>query len=254
MTDTLHDQPDLNAATAIDGAARGDVRRRLAAALRMFHELDFDEGAAGHLSVRDPLDRELFWINPDGAPFELITAADLVLSDRAGNVVDGGAGTPSPSAWRLHAAIYAACPDVHSAMHAHPVATKAWSAVGRLLDPINQEACIFYSCHQVFEEYDGPFSGGDEAAKVAATIGSDNIAVVLGNHGLLTVGRTVGSAAYRFMIFDRSVRVQILAEQAGTPRRIRDDVASVLAVSEHHCTASFEPILRSLLARHPDIG
>ena len=104
-----------------------------------------------------------------------------------------------------------------------------------------------------FEEYDGPFSGGDEAGKVAAAVGGTNIAVILGNHGLLTVGATVGSAAYRFMIFDRSVRVQILAEQAGTPRHIRDDVASALAGSEEHCTASFEPILRALLARYPDI-
>ncbi|WP_162941485.1 class II aldolase/adducin family protein [Desertimonas flava] len=255
MTSTLHDQPDLSASTAFGASAeRDDARRRLAAALRMFHELDFDEGAAGHLSVRDPLDPELFWINPDGVPFELITAADLVLSDRVGNAVGGGDGAPSPSAWRLHAAVYGACPDVNSAMHAHPVATKAWAAVGRLLDPINQEACIFYGCHSVFEDYDGPFSGGDEAGKVAAAVGGTNIAVVLANHGLLTVGRTVGSAAYRFMIFDRSVRVQILAEQAGTPRRVRHEVASALAGSEDHCTSSFEPIYRSLLARSPDIG
>lgn len=254
MTNTLHDQPSLSVQNPIgDNAERADVRSRLAAALRMFHELDFDEGAAGHLSVRDPVDPELFWINPDGVPFELLTAGDLVLSDRGGNVIDGGDGAPSPSAWRLHAAVYAACPDVNSAMHAHPVATKAWAAVGRLLDPINQEVCIFYGCHTVFEEYDGPFSGGDEAGKVAAAIGPGNIAVVLANHGLLTVGHTVGSAAYRFMIFDRSVRVQILAEQAGTPKLISDEVASVLAVSEDHCTTSFEPIYRSLRARHPGI-
>lgn len=259
MTSTLNNEAGPTQTSSTGPATevihdRDGVRSRLAAALRMFHELDFDEGAAGHLSARDPLDPELFWINPDGVPFELITAADLVLSDSGGNVVGGGAAAPSPSAWRLHAAVYAACADVDSAMHAHPVATKAWSAVGRLLEPINQEACIFYGCHTVFEEYDGPFSGGDEAAKVAAAIGGDNIAVVLANHGLLTVGRSVGAAAYRFMIFDRSVRVQVLADQAGTPRHISHEVASALAGSEDHCTASFEPIYRSLRTRNPDLG
>jgi ribulose-5-phosphate 4-epimerase/fuculose-1-phosphate aldolase len=149
--------------------------------------------------------------------------------------------------------VYAARPDVQSAMHAHPVHTKAWSALRRLLDPINQEACIFYGCHTVFDDYGGPFSDEREAPKVAAAL-HGNIAVVLRNHGLLTVGASVGSAAYRFMIFDRSVRVQIVAESAGAPVHIAPEVASLLAVEEGHCHRSFEPILTSLRTRHPDLA
>jgi ribulose-5-phosphate 4-epimerase/fuculose-1-phosphate aldolase len=243
-------------ATTIDAdreTQRAAVKLHLAAALRWFAELDFDEGAAGHLSARDPIRPDLFWINPEGHPFELMTASGLVLVDASGTV-HAGPGAPSRSALALHRAVYAARPDVHSAMHAHPVHTKAWSALRRLLDPINQEACIFYGCHAIFDEYGGPFSDEREAPKVAATLDGGNIAVVLRNHGLLTVGVSVGSAAYRFMIFDRSVRAQLIAEAAGTPVQIAPEVASLLAVEEGHCHRSFEPILTSLSTRHPDLA
>lgn len=232
---------------------RADVKVRLAAALRLFAELDFDEGAAGHLSVRDPLEPELFWVNADGVPFDLMRASDLVLVGHDGTV-HAGAGAPSRAALMLHRSVYAARPDVQSAMHAHPVHTKAWSTLARRLDPLTQEACIFYGCHEVFDAYDGPFSGEQEAVRVGALLGERNIAVVLRNHGLLTVGTSVGSAAYRFMIFDRCARVQLLAEAAGTPVPIAHEVAAGLSIEERHCEHGFEPLLTSLLARHPELA
>jgi len=234
-------------------ARRGDVKARLAAALRLFAALDFDEGAAGHLSVRDPITPHLFWLNPHGVPFDLMTASDLVLVD-ANGTVHSGRGAPSRAAVTLHRAVYAARADVESAMHAHPVHTKAWSALARKLDPINQEACIFYGCHEVYDDYSGPFSDEHEAPKVAGLLGERNIAVVLRNHGLLTVGGSVGAAAYRFMIFDRSARVQMIAEAAGTPTMISPAVAAGLAVEERHCHEGFEPLLASLLARQPELA
>ena len=230
-----------------------EPRVQLAAACRLFAELDFDEGAAGHLSARDPDRPDRFWVNPSGVPFEQMRASDLVLVDGDG-VVHAGEGTPSAAALSLHRAVYASSPGVRSAMHAHPVHTKAWSTLGRRLDALTQEACIFHGCHEVFDAYDGPFSADAESQRVAAVLGERNIAIVLRNHGLLTVGESVGSAAYRFMIFDRSVRVQMLAEAAGTPTPIDDRVAARLAVEERHCELSFEPLLRSLLARHPGLA
>lgn len=238
--------------TSASADARHTVRAHLAAALRMFAELDFDEGAAGHLSVRDPYDADLFWINPDGLPFELATASSVVLVNAAGDVIEGSHG-PNRAGQHLHAAVYAARPDVVSAMHAHPVATKAWSSLRRLLDPINQEVCIFYGCHSLFDEYMGPFSDESESAKIADALGADNIAVILRNHGLLTVGASVGSAAYRFKMFDRSVRVQMAAEALGRPAQIDHAVASALAVSEGHCEHGFLPIYTSIRTRHPEV-
>ena len=77
--------------------------------------------------------------------------------------------------------------------------------------------------------------------------------MILRNHGLLTVGRSVGSAAYRFMIFDRSCRTQLLAESVGTPAQIDPAVAAALAVSEGHCHQGFVPLYTSLRTRHPEL-
>lgn len=139
-----------------------DVRRRLAVTLRLFAERDFDEGAAGHLTARDPLEPGIFFMNPYGLPFDEIRASDLATvrvedgTQLSGEPVDRGGVN-------LHASVYRARPDVGAVMHAHPVATKAWSSLGRLLDPISQEACIFYGCHALFDEYNGTFAGQDEA-------------------------------------------------------------------------------------------
>ncbi len=232
--------------------ARENVKVRLAAALRMFAEMDFDEGAAGHLSVRDPLEPEHFWINAVGRPFELATASSLVLVDHSGTVLHGD-GKPSRAGFELHSAIYAARPDVTSAMHAHPVHAKAWATLGRLLDPITQEACIFHGRHAIFDEFNAPFSSPDESRKVAALLGPEHVALILRNHGLLTVGTSVGAAAYRFYIFDRSCRVQLLAEQRGTPIRIDERVATALATEDEHSHLSFEPMFESICTRFPDV-
>jgi ribulose-5-phosphate 4-epimerase/fuculose-1-phosphate aldolase len=233
-------------------AARRDVQARLAAAMRWFAALDFDEGAAGHLSARDPIERECFWINAVGRPFDIATPGSLVLVDRDGTV-HAGEGSPSRAGLELHSAIYAARDDVGSAMHAHPVHAKAWSTLGRLLDPITQEACIFHGRHGLFDEYNAPFSDHSEAERVVAALGPTHIAMILRNHGLLTLGPSVGSAAYRFMIFDRSCRVQLLAERVGEPIHIDDGVASWLSTDERHSHDSFEPIFESMRTRFPEI-
>jgi ribulose-5-phosphate 4-epimerase/fuculose-1-phosphate aldolase len=232
--------------------ARRDVQARLAAAMRWFAVLDFDEGAAGHLSARDPIEPDHFWINAVGRPFDIATPASLVLVDQGGTVCVGR-GAPSRAGFELHSAIYAARADVGSAMHAHPIHAKAWSTLGRLLDPITQEACIFHGRHGLFDEYNAPFSDHSEAGRVVTALGPTNIAMILRNHGLLTVGPSIGAAAYRFMIFDRSCRVQLLAERAGEPVRIDETVAAWLATDERHSHDSFEPIFESMCSKFPAI-
>lgn len=227
------------------------VRAHLAVALRMFAELDFDEGAAGHLTARDPDDRALIWMNPVGEPFDGICSSDLASVDldglqRSGSPVDRGGVN-------LHLAVYRARPDVMSVMHAHPVHTKAWSSLARPLDPISQEACIFYGRHAVFDEYNGTFAGPGEGERVAALLGADHVAIILRNHAAVTVGQSVAAAAYRFMIFDRSCHVQLLAEAAGTPVSIDHHVAADLSGHVDHAHTSFAPLYRSIVRRYPDV-
>ncbi len=230
------------------------MRGTLAVALRLFAERDFDEGAAGHLTARDPLDPDVVHMNPIGVPFDELRASDLSrvaisTGDVDGEPVDRGG-------FRLHAAVYQARPDVNSVMHAHPVHVKAWSTLGRLLPPTTQESCIFYGKHAVHPEYLGVFGATDEGARVAALFGDDNVAVILKHHAGVTVGASVEAAAYRFYILDRSCHAQLLAEAAanGSPLDLIDHrVAAALAEEHHHSHTSFAPIYHSIVRRSPDV-
>jgi ribulose-5-phosphate 4-epimerase/fuculose-1-phosphate aldolase len=234
-------------------AERVRRRQRLAVALRLFARLDFDEGTAGHISVRDPERTDCFWVNPFGRPFSLLRASDLVLVGPDGAVVDG-TGSVGRAAFFIHSCIYAARPDVASVAHAHPVHGKAWAALGRPLAPINQEACIFHGTHAVFDEFHGAVKDDSEGRAIAAALGQHATALVLRNHGLLTVGAGVEEAAYRFVIMDRSCRVQLLAEAAGTPTLVDDAVARDLASEgDAYCRMCFEPLYEAITTEQPDV-
>ena len=249
LTISPNDQPRTIGSDSVH-----QVRCRLAAALRMFAEHDFDEGAAGHLTARDPVDADIVHMNPVGMPFDQIRASDLsrvslTTGDVEGAPIDRGG-------FRLHAAVFQARPDVNSVMHAHAVHLKAWSTLGRLLPPTTQESCIFYGKHAVHAEYLGVFGATEEGHKVAAMLGDDNVAVILKHHAGVTVGASVDAAAYRFYILDRCCQVQLLAEAAAGPNGLDDinhKIAAALADEAEHSHRSFEPIFRSIVRRFPDV-
>ena len=104
-----------------------------------------------------------------------------------------------------------------AAAHAHSLYGKAWSSLGRLLDPLTQDACAFHGKHALFDNFTGVVLEASEGARIAATLGPSNVALILQNHGLLTVGRTVEAAVWRFIALDNAAHAQLLAEAAGTP-------------------------------------
>ncbi|MEV6304173.1 class II aldolase/adducin family protein [Actinoplanes sp. NPDC051861] len=204
-------------------------RQRLAASLRLFARYGFDAGVGGHITARDPGDPELFWINPFGVHFGHVRASDLLLVDGEGAVVKGE-GRVNPAGFAIHSQIHAARPDVVAAAHTHSVYGRAFSTLGRRLDPITQDACAFYEDHEVFDGFDGVVLDLEEGRRIAETLGSAK-AVILRNHGLLTVGTTVQEAAWWFITMDSSCRVQLLAEAAGTPHLIPPVVAKDTAAT-----------------------
>ena len=130
-------------------------KERLAGGLRIFAALGFAEGVAGHITARDPEFADTFWVNPFGMGFDRIRVSDLIRVDARGEVVEGS-GPLNVSAFAIHAKIHEARPEVIAAAHAHSVNGKAWSAVGRLLDPITQDACAFYEDHVFFDDTESP--------------------------------------------------------------------------------------------------
>jgi ribulose-5-phosphate 4-epimerase/fuculose-1-phosphate aldolase len=200
-------------------------KQRLAAALRLFAHYGFDEGIAGHITARDPEYPDHFWVNPFGLYFGHICVSDLLLVNHKGEVVEGSRPV-NAAAFAIHSQIHQARPDVVAAAHAHSLSGKAFSSLGRSLAPITQDACSFYEDHAMFNDYTGVVLSTDEGQRIADTLG-DRKALILRNHGLLTVGHSVDEAAWWFVAMDRSCQAQLMAEAIGQPVLIEPEIASL---------------------------
>src|SRR3954466_10808267 len=200
-------------------------KERLAAGFRLFGRFGFDEGVAGHITARDPEHTDQFWVNPFARNFKHVRVSDLICVNRDGVVVHGDA-LVNQAAFAIHSQVHEARPEIVAAAHSHSLHGKAWSSLGRLLDPITQDACAFFEDHALFDDYTGVVLDLEEGKRIAAALG-DKKAVILRNHGLLTVGNTVDAAVWTFITMERSCQAQLLAEAAGTPVLIAPDVARV---------------------------
>jgi ribulose-5-phosphate 4-epimerase/fuculose-1-phosphate aldolase len=198
-------------------------KERLAAALRIFGKLGFEEGVAGHITARDPEHTDHFWVNPFGMSFKHIKVSDLILVNHQGQVVQGRYPV-NEAAFAIHSQVHQARPDVVAAAHSHSTHGRAISALGQKLEPITQDVCAFYQDHGLFDDYTGVVTDLEEGKRIAAALG-DSKAVILRNHGLLTVGDTVDAAAWWFITMERSCQVQLLAKAAGQVVPIEHDNA-----------------------------
>jgi len=189
-------------------------KQHLAAAYRVFAERGFDEGVAGHISVRDPILTDHFWLNPLSRHFSQIRVSDLILVNEDGEVVIGEEPI-NAAAFAIHSEIHKARPDVHAACHAHSVYGKAFSVFGRELDMITQDSLRFYKDHAVYQTFGGVVLDREEGRRIAECLG-DGKAVILQNHGLLTVSNTVDAAAFWFMSLDKTCHAQLLVDAAAS--------------------------------------
>lgn len=172
-------------------AEREYLKGRLAAAFRIFGKYGFDEGVAGHITLRDPVHPDCFWVNPFGVAFSLITKSDLILVNHSGQVIDGGeVRLLNTAAYMIHAAIHTARPDVLCAAHSHSIYGRTWCTLGRKIDALTQDACAFYDDHVVYDSFNGVVLAQKEGRDIAAALGNKK-AALLQNHGLLTVGQTI---------------------------------------------------------------
>jgi len=233
---------------------RSHRQQRLAAAFRLFAHFGFDEGVAGHITVRDPEFPDCFWVNPFGMYFGHIRVSDLLLVNHKGEVIRGNRPV-NTAAFAIHSQIHQARPDVIAAAHAHSLYGKAWSTLGRLLDPLTQDACAFYEDHALHADYSGVVLDIQEGKRIATTLG-ERKAVILRNHGLLTVGKSVDEAAWWFITMERSCQAQLLAEAAGKPVLIDPETAR-LTYSQIGSSLlgwfSFQSLYDMIVRREPDL-
>lgn len=230
-------------------------KQRLAAAFRLFGRFGWDHGGAGHITVRDPEFPDRFWLNPAGVFFGHIRVSDLMLVDHDGTILEHGeVRRLNRAAFAIHSRLHGARPDVLAAAHSHSIYGKAFSALGKLLDPLTQDACAFYDDHAVFEEFSGVVLDTSEGDRIAATLG-DRKAVILQNHGILTVGPSVETAAWRYIAMENACHAQLLAEAAGPTRPLSHAVAAHTAgqVGGAYGDASFQPYFDRIARDEPDL-
>ena len=236
-------------------AERRHRQERLAGALRIFGRLGFSEGLAGHITARDPERLDHFWVNPLGVNFRHMRVSDLILVNHDGEVVYGERPV-NRAAFVIHSAVHQARPDVVAAAHAHSIYCKAFSSLGRPLDPITQDACAFYEDHALVREGGGRVVFDVEGGRALAKGLGDKKAAIHQNHGLFTVGGTVDEAAWWFITMERNCQAQLLAEAAGTPLHVDHENASYTRDMTGNALVgwfSFQPLWDEIVRTDPEL-
>ncbi|KFY84843.1 hypothetical protein V500_08944 [Pseudogymnoascus sp. VKM F-4518 (FW-2643)] len=235
-------------------------KQHLAVAFRVFARQGFDEGVAGHISLRDPLNPEHFWINPLSTHFSQIRVSDLVLVNEQGEVQPEGAQAAiNGPAFAIHSEIHKARPDLNAACHAHSVYGKAFSCFGRPIEMIYQDALRFYNDLAVYPRYGGTVISTEEGARIARSLGSCR-SIILQNHGMITCGATVDEAAFLFIALDRCCHAQLLANAASGPGWERIVIGKEEAEMTHKKSGNsskmwlaFQPYYDQVVKNEPDV-
>ncbi|KAK7215862.1 hypothetical protein V2G26_003865 [Clonostachys chloroleuca] len=192
------------------------LKGRLALAFRIFGKFGFDEGVAGHITLRDPVRPDHFWVNPMGRAFSLMRRSDLILVNGNGEVIEGGPNRLlNKAAYMIHHAVHTARPDVNCAAHSHSIYGRAFCTLGRPIDMLTQDSCAFHNDIKVYRQFKGVVLAKEEGNNIAQTLESSK-ACLLQNHGLLTVGGTIEAAIFWFVSLEKCCHVQLMAEAAAT--------------------------------------
>lgn len=211
-------------------AARTDPRERalrqdLAAAYRLAARRGWDDTVWTHLSVALPHEPGAYLINRFGLRFAEITASSLVKVDVSGRVIDGSGAPVNPSGFAIHGAVHAARADALCVLHLHTLWVQTLAALPEGLLPCSQPALRLYR-RLGRHAYEGlSFDAGERERLVAALGPLDGL--LLDNHGVLTVGRTVAEAFVLMMLLERAAQIQIhaMAATGGRVALVSDAVA-----------------------------
>jgi ribulose-5-phosphate 4-epimerase/fuculose-1-phosphate aldolase len=201
-----------------DAAARHSpeewaIRVDLAAAYRLVAHFHWDDLVFTHITARVPGPEHHFLINPYGMMFDEITASSLVKIDMVGNKVSESPWPINPAGFTIHSAIHAARPDVQCVLHTHTLNGVAVSAQKNGILPISQQS-IFVLQNLAYHDYEGVALRDDEKPRLVADMGEKNY-LMLRNHGLLTVGRSVAEAFQLMYLFEAACAIQVRAQAGG---------------------------------------
>ncbi len=191
------------------------LRVELAAAYRLVAHFGWSDLVFTHISARIPGPEHHFLINPYGLMFDEITASSLVRVDQSCKKLHDSPFPVNPAGFTIHSCIHAARHDVVCVLHTHSRAGVAVSAQQAGLLPISQQSTIVLSSLG-YHDYEGIAVRDEEKPRLVTDLG-DRHYLMLRNHGLLTVGRSVADAFLHMYTFENACRIQIDAQAGGGP-------------------------------------
>jgi ribulose-5-phosphate 4-epimerase/fuculose-1-phosphate aldolase len=193
--------------------AEWQTRVDLAAAYRLTAHYGWSDLVFTHISARVPGEDGAFLINPYGLFFDEITASSLVKIDAQGTPLHDSPFPVNPAGFVIHSAVHAARHDAAVVMHTHTANGVAVAAQKNGLLPISQQS-IFVLASLGYHAYEGVALSDDEKPRLVADLGL-NTYLMLRNHGLLTVGKTMADAFLAMYLFEASCNIQIRAQAGG---------------------------------------
>jgi ribulose-5-phosphate 4-epimerase/fuculose-1-phosphate aldolase len=190
-----------------------ETRVNLAAAYRLVADFGWSDLIFTHITARVPGTEDQFLINPYGLMFDEITASSLVKIDIHGNKLDDSPYPVNPAGFTIHSAIHAVRHDAQCVLHVHSINGVAVSAQKEGLLPLSQQS-IFVLSSLAYHDYEGVALREDEKPRLVADLGSKSY-LMLRNHGLLTVGKTIADAFVNMYVFEAACMIQVRAQAGG---------------------------------------
>lgn len=194
-------------------AQEWQLRQDLAACYRLVAHYGWSDLVFTHISARIPGPDHHFLINPYGLMFDEITASSLVKVDQHCNKLNDSPYSVNPAGFVIHSAIHEAREDAGCVLHTHTRAGVAVSAQKDGVLPLSQQS-TFVLASLAYHDYEGVAFRPDEKPRLQADPGHANF-MVLRNHGLLVVGKTIADAFLSMYTFEATCQIQLAAQSGG---------------------------------------
>ena len=200
------------------------ARRELAGCYRVFDMLGWSEMIYNHITLEVPGEEGAFLINPFGLHFSEVTASNLVKIDLDGNKLDDNPHPVNLAGFVQHSVFHRHLADAHCIAHTHTTAGMAVSSLKGGLRPVNFYACNFAG-QIAYHDFEGITVRSEEGARLIEHLGHRRV-MLLRNHGILVMGRTVAEAFVKHWSLQRACEIQLATMSMGEPLEVSDEVVA----------------------------
>lgn len=199
-----------------------DVRKKVIETARKMLKYGLTTGTWGNISIRN--NEILVAITPSGVDYETMIPEDVVIVDLTGKVIDGNLKPSSETP--MHLAVYRERPDVQAIVHTHSPYASAFAVLGKEIPVVLAEMAFVVGGSVQVTPYCRP--GSPDLGKETVRCLRDRAGVLLGNHGVVAIGRNVDEALTAAMVIEDGARIYQMAAVMGAPRLVPEDEVSIL--------------------------